>query len=90
MEVRIFVHTVHQTIRPLIYSRKDHEGLVYQEALQRRDEFHWHKGGAALVRISDESIRKAIRAILKTGRLCVAIAGCSFRQECSRTTSWTS
>jgi len=39
MEVRIFVHTVHQTIHPLIYSRKGREGLVYQEALQKRDEF---------------------------------------------------
>jgi hypothetical protein len=72
------VHTVHQTIHPLIYSRKDREGLVYQAALQRRDEFHWHKGCAALVRINGESIRKAVRAILKSGRLCIAVAGCSF------------
>jgi hypothetical protein len=90
MEDRIFVHTVHQTIHPLIYSRKDHDGLVYQEALQRRDEFQWHKGGAALVRIDDESIWKAIRAILKSGRLCIAVTGCRYQEECSRTRSWSS
>jgi len=90
MEVRIFVHTVRQTIHPFIYSRKDHEGLVYQEALQRWDEFQWRKGGAALERITDESVRKAVRAILKSGRLCVAVAGCRFQQECRCTRSWTS
>ena len=31
-----------------------------------------------------------MRAILKSGRLCIAVAGYSFQQECSRTRSWTS
>jgi hypothetical protein len=56
MEIRIFVYTVHQTIHPLIYSRKDHLGLVY---IRRRCRDEMNSNGTRAMLPSYGSTMKA-------------------------------